>query len=437
MIFYTSCLWAKNSDLIYLPLKPYFTYGILSDKKEAIDTVCRFDPDDKENELKKNEVMARICNFDDTTLDVILTSKRSQTPETRKFFSSCTLLGEEHTRIMIKQYCHFRTSISREKILSNFCAIKDKSTKKGYIQRLTGITNMGAAVQKVINYNRQDELQEKHKEALNPTIYNFKNKPHIEAAYQLGVIHGFSECGMRDSKKALTFFEQALNKPETFFMVAELYRSLNQKKYRKRIYKFYNYAIKVNINKSYYNLALYMYQQLRDKKNNEILPVDFTYQKVIYYMQQAVKKEDVAAYNDLPILISKLYKGYNQKQLQNIMALYFDRAAQKNFKTTLYNQIIQTIARPCTKEGLVLIEQNVKFLLDDDYQDIGDLLLIIKKAKCYKKMAEEFLEKMEDKNRFHHEPVPIDNRKLYKITKDLAYNAFEANEKSMRENIIR
>lgn len=392
-----------NDITANLPLQSYFQYQDLPEKPDEIDKVCVFD-----SQNQKIEIMTQFCNFDD------------EQKNTTKLLDKVCLFKDSQTKASIlKNHCSFRSPRSIATIINNFCQIKTHTKKLHYIAYLKDIAKVGKRFQRIVNYSIDAERLTKRQDALNPAIYHVNLEPHTEAAYQLGVIYGFSYCGMRNVKKAISFFQKAHDKPETFFMTAELYRHVNQKKLQRRIYELYNNAINVGIDTAHYNLALYIYETLQEKNPDTLLPQEFTYKNMLIYLKQATEKNDFIAQNDLAFLIHTFnLKQKNQKKLHTIIDTYISESAENGFIPAMYNQTIRALSKPCTDSTKKIVQKNMTYLQQKQYKPVADLFEFIKNSNdvCYQGL----LQKNESDNKANHH----NNDKTIDIITTLENNAF-------------
>lgn len=388
MFYFSVCSSFASDNILDLSLQSSLIYKDLEEKPDDIDTVCQFP-----SSAQKIQIMQNLCNFDDELKN-----------STKILDNFCTFKDAQHRKNSITTYCSVRTPRSQTKIIGNFCNIENERKKLHYIEYLNDIAAVGDRFVRIVNFNVEEERFLKHKDSLDPAIYHVALEPHTEAAYELGVIHGFSTCGMRDPQKAITFFQRAHNKPETFFMTAELYRGFHNKKLQKRIYTLYNNAIKVGINEARYNLALYIYETLQKKTANDSLPQGFTYRNVITYLKQAVKHNDAIAQNDLAVLISRLYVTQsNQKAWGRIIDAYITKSAAQGFMPALYNQTVLILQKQCSKTTQPLFNKNMGYLLQKKYQPAVNLLSTLNNSPdaCHKNMIQQV------KNTWHQEQNPV------------------------------
>ncbi len=365
IFFYTTITMANNN---IVPFKLHLTYQDLQEKIQTIDKLCRF-----LSPSHKIKIIEKICSLD------------TETQNTSNILEPfCTFKDDTQKINTIKRVCSFHTPRSKAKILEKFCQFKTDRQKQQYIDYLQNIAKVGEALQRIINFNVEAERLNKRKDVFNPLVYHVRLEPHTEAAYQMGVIYGFSDCGFQNNLKAIEFFQKAYDKPETFFMVAELYRIQNNKNMQRRIYDLYNNAIKSGIYTAYYNLAVYMYEQLEINHNDTSLPTDFTYENVMRYLQKATERNNPEAYNDLAILMDKIFKGKNPEKLNLLVDSYLAQSAKNNFMPALYNQILLTLKKSCNIENKKLIEKNIIYLQQVNYQPLIGLYPLIKNNPCYK-----------------------------------------------------
>jgi|GEM_PF-3827338 len=424
LILIISFFYATKAHASETMLVPHLSYERLPEKKDMLDNFCTF-----KSEATKKKVMGYVCNLDREIYTEIVDQRRRLASEAADFIDAC-VQDNDTSEIFeaVNSYCQIQSPISRDKILKQFCKNKTKNSQKNYIQRLEVIVDMGAAVQKTINYNRQPELEKKHNESLNPVIYDHKIHPHVEAAYQLGVIHGFSHCSVKNFQKSVHYFQYALAKPEAFFMVAELHRLRNNIGDMHKIYQFYNDAIKLNISKAAYNLSLYMYNQLRSVKDRLLLPKTFTNKNVVYFMREATKQKVAAAYNDFPILLGRFYKK-GHPAIKKILPIYMKKAVKQKFKPALYNQILFLSEKKCSQKNKKTIIKNMTYLLKKDFEGAADLLPILEQNPCYHQAAHNFLEQLQDNSRFHKENS--ENMQIRYLSQKLAYKAFKPYDKGI------
>ncbi len=413
-IFFLSSYYSLNTlfanDITSnLPLQSHFQYQDLQEKPDDIDKVCVFDTPNQ-----KIEIMKQFCNFDDeqknTTkiLDKICMFKDTQ-------------IDTKAKASILKNHCSLRSPRSAMSIIDNFCQIKTDKKKLHYIAYLQNIAKVGKRFQRIVNYSIDEERLTKRQDALNPAIYHVNLEPHTEAAYQLGVIYGFSRCGMRNVKKAISFFQKAYDKPETFFMTAELYRSLHQEKLQRRIYALYNNAINVGIDTAHYNLALYIYETLQKKNSDALLPQDFTYKNMLIYFKKAAEKNNFIAQNDLAVLIHTFNaKQKHQKKFYNMVDTYISESAAQGFIPAIYNQTILTLSKPCTHTTKKIVKKNMTYLLQEKYKPAVDLVSFLKNNNdvCYHTLLQD--------NASHNKDNHDAGDKTIDIMTTLEKNAFNA-----------
>lgn len=368
LLFNLSPVFSSQKKMGYnSTLKLHLQYVSLKEKDDKIDKFCQFP-----SESEKKSYIHRFCSLDNETQKT-----------TNMLDNICQFSNIEEKEKILLQYCSFRTFLSKEKIIENFCNLKSFIRKTSYIDYLKDIAKIGERMQKNVNYNVEEERLAKRKEALNPKNYHIQNEPHSEAAYALGVIYGFSDCGMHDSQQAIDYFQIAYDKPETNFMIAELYRYLKRPKTEQHIFDLYENASKLGIHEADYNLAIYIYNILKHKKKADILSSNFTVKNMLLYMQKAAKN-NFYAQNDLAIL---LY--YQNKIPINIIDYYLDKSAKHKFLPAIYNQTILLSSRACTKNNQLAMKKNMMILLEKKYLTIQQLKNIIPNTHCFHKIFED------------------------------------------------
>lgn len=400
----------NNEDLDF---KLHFTYKKLAEKQDDIQKNCSFS-----SQAQKKHIMKEICAYD------IETRNQSKLLQNHCNFSDDTIKGKA-----IEYYCAFKSPLSRENILAEFCSLGTNSQKKQHISNLEGIIRIGPALKRTINFAIQKELNAKHQEALDLSIYNVTENPHSEAAYKLGVIHGFSPCGFKNMQQSLQYFQKAYEKPESFFMIAELFRLSGKQEYAQKIYDFYKQAIDAGVKEAYYNISLYMFQILTKEDNFGQTPTDFQYKTVVDYLTQAAKVGDAAAQNDLPIITKYIYKSDNQNAFKAIAETYISQSAKQNFAPALYNQIILYLSENCSDKSKRLFEKNISKLLKQDYEPVYNLLIRLKSNECYAPQVKNFIERL-DIDRTYKKHAVIDTLNINKSMIRLAESAFNVYERS-------
>ncbi len=401
-----------NDITVNLPLQSYFQYQDLQEKPDDIDMVCLFD-----SQNKKIEMMKKFCNFDD------------EQKNTTKILDKVCIFKDNQTKASIlKNHCSFRSPRSVATIIGDFCQMKTQSKKLDYIAYLQNIAKVGERFQRTVNYSIDAERLTKRQDAINPIIYHVNLEPHTEAAYQLGIIYGFSSCGMRSVKKSISFLQKAHDKPETFFMTAELYRSLHQKKLQRRIYTLYNDAINVGIDTAHYNLALYIYEALQEKNTDALLAQDFTYKNMLIYLKQAAEKNDFIAQNDLAVLMNTFNsKQKNQKKFHNMIDTYILESAEQGFIPAIYNQTIRTLSKPCTHDTKKIVKKNMTYLRQEKYEFAIDLFAFIKNNNdvCYQSLLQE--NESDNNNKGNHSDVDKKKTDMMTLLETNAFNEFYDN----------
>ena len=362
-----SCLTDAYANSLKIPLIMHLKYQDLIEKPEKIDSICKF-----QSEKQKLQMIEKFCSLN-----------KEEQMGTDFLTPFCKFKDNNHAAEIINDYCIFKTPRSKQKILNIFCKLKTNKNKQNYIRYLANIVKVGERLQRPVNYNNEDERLIKRTDALSIAIYHVKQEPHTEAAYHLGVIYGFSDCGMHDINQAINHFVQAHDKPETSFVIAELYRTHQSKNSPRRIYQLYNDAIKAGILEGHYNLAVYIYEQLQSQKTADALPLDFNYKTIFANLREAAKHNAIAQ-NDLAVLIHTIKPNYNQKKLQSAIWSYLKKSADTGFMPAIYNQIIMLSSQDCTKEIQQQIKQKLDILITQKYPPATYLLTQLKHNKlCF------------------------------------------------------
>lgn len=414
-----TALYAQQHHATYTDYKLHLTYHKLSEPNSHLSKYCRF------SSIKQEEaVMEKVCNYDEE-----LRMKTSLLTD------NCNFKDNKFKKEVIYNYCSFKTPLTRKKVLGSFCSYKTNSQKQHYIDNLVGITRVGPATQKTVNYRLFKELSAKRTESLDTSVYNPVSHPDTEAAYQLGVIYGFSQCGLRNKDNAIKYFQKAYKKPQNYFMLAELLRKQNKVENAKKIHDFYIQAANAGIKEAYYNLALYIYGTLNKRKITDNLPNNFTYNSVTKYLSKATELGDMAAQNDLPLLIKYMFKSKNNKAFNVTLKKYIPQAAAQNFSPALYNQIVLNINNDCTDQNLSLFKRNTQKLLQSNYKPIYDLLVLLQSNSCYANHAKNIIENLDhDINLIKHSKV--DNFSLNKAALMIANSAFDEYNQSFEYNNV-
>lgn len=289
-------------------------------------------------------------------------------------------LPEEKTK-KDSQYL-YKSPRSRQAILQQFCQIKRDKQKQSYLNTLDDIVKNGKNFQKRTNYNDETERANKRADENDPKIYNIATEPHSEAAYHLGVIYAFSQCGMQNKTQAIEYFQQAYNKPETYFMIAEFYRTYYPNTKQRQIAYLYNNAINSGITEAHYNLALYMYQMINLKTDKNIQnPQDFTYKNILKHLRLGAISNQMAQ-NDFAIMLHKTKPNIPPVKLYFLMNLYFAKAAAQGFEFADYNQIIIMLSQKCTVDNQKLLKQKLTHLKEKQSPLLPPLLPIVKRYGC-------------------------------------------------------